>query len=81
LDEPIQISRHLFLDGGEALVEMPTLLAMCSNLALAGEGLFGALAGDDLLFGLSISCFMVAGPSLGDVVGDRFGDVVGGLSG
>ena len=60
---------------------MPTLLAMCSNLALAGEGLFGALVGDDRLFRLSISCLVVAGPSLGDVVGDRFGDVVGGLSG
>ena len=87
------MSRHLFLDGGEAVVlpsfgsllseetEMPTLLAMCSNLALAGEGLFGALVGDDLLFGLSISCLMVAAPSLGDVVGDKFGDVVGGVSG
>ena len=87
------MSRHLFLDGGEAVVlpsfgsllseetERPTLLAMCSNLALAGEGLFGALVGDDLLFGLSISCLMVAAPSLGDVVGDKFGDVVGGVSG
>ena len=90
-DEPIQMSRHLFLDGGEAPVlpscgsllseetDMPTLLAMCSNLALAGDGLFGALVGEDLLFGLSISCLPLAGPSLGDVVGDKFGDVVGGL--
>lgn len=60
---------------------MPTLLAMCSNLALAGEALFGALVGDDLLFGLSMSCLVVVGPSLGDVVGDIFGEVIGGLSG
>lgn len=60
---------------------MPTLLAMCSNLALAGEGLFGILVDDDLLFELSTSCLMVAGPSLGDVVGDRSREVVGGLAG
>lgn len=60
---------------------MPTLLAICSNLALAGEGLFGALVGDDLLFGLSISCLLLTGPSLGDAVVDKFGDVVGGLLG
>jgi hypothetical protein len=87
------MSRHLFLDEGDAPVlpscgsllseetEMPTLLAMCSNLALAGEALFGALVGDDLLFVLSASCLMLEGPSLGDVVGDRLGEVVGGLSG
>jgi hypothetical protein len=85
------MSRHLFLDEGDAPVlpscgsllseetEMPTLLAMCSNLALAGEALFGALIGDDLLFGLSASFLMLDGPSLGDVVGERLGEVVGGL--
>jgi hypothetical protein len=57
---------------------MPTLLAMCSNLALAGEGL---LVVEAFLPGLSVPILLRVGSSLGEVVGDRFGDVVPGLPG
>jgi len=80
-DEPCQMSFHLFLVVGEASwlsfisedTLIPTLLAMCSNLALAGEGLF---VGEYFLPGLSASFLLRVGSNLGEVVGDRFGDVV-----
>ena len=85
-DDPCQMSFHLFLDVGEASwlsffsedTLMPTLLAMCSNLALAGEGL---LVGEAFLPGLSVPFLLRVGSSLGEVVGDRFGDVLPGLVG
>lgn len=57
---------------------MPTLLAMCSNLALAGEGLF---VGECFLLGLSAPFLLRVGSSLGEVVGDRFGEAMAGLPG
>jgi hypothetical protein len=80
-DDPCQMSFHLFFVVGEAspwafLSEdtlMPTLLAMCSNFALAGEGLF---VGKDFLPGLSVPFLLRVGSSLGEVVGERLGDEV-----
>lgn len=79
------MSFHLFLVGDEPSwcwsffsedTLMPTLLAMCSNLTLAGDGL---LVGEDFLLGLSVPFFPRVGRSLGDVFGDGSGDAFGGL--
>lgn len=88
---PCQIALHPFFDGDvpssptpllapffsdETLI--PTLLAMCSNFAFAGDGLLATflpgLAGEEPFFAWSV------GMSLGDVAGDRLGEVPGGLS-